>query len=94
MEQDISQFGFHEFVRVSCSITVSINASPWRTNEDGVSCKRLNFQKVTVNELEPVEAFLIDFHVVREHLQLIGIQIVDNILFEMITKVDGNTTDS
>ena len=94
MQKNVSQFGLHELIRISCGITVCVNSSPRWTYDDGIGHKGLNLQKVTIDNLQPIEAFLIDLHVMLEHFQLIGVQIVDNVLFEVITKVDGDATNS
>jgi hypothetical protein len=94
MDQDVGKFGLHQGIWVLSGIFLGVDASPRWTNYEGVSLKRLNLQKVLVDELQPVEALVIDFHVVLQHSELIWVQVVDNILFEMFTEVNRDPSDS
>ena len=94
VKQDVGQFGFHEQIWVRISIAFSVNSSPGRTYDECVSYKRFDLKKIHIDKFEFVEAFLVDFHVVLHHLEFVGVQVVDDVLFKIVTEMDGDPSHS
>lgn len=74
-------------------VIASFNASPGRTDDKSIGLEGLNGEKIAIDELETVEALLIDLHVVLQHLDLVRIDVVDNVLLEAVTEMDGDASD-
>ena len=92
MKQNVGQFGFHEQIWIRISIALSVNSSPRRTYDEGISCKRFDLKKIQIDKFEFIEALLVDFHVVLQHLEFVGVQIVDNVLLKIVTEMDGDSS--
>ena len=94
MQQNVSQFGFHQFIRVLTGIQLCVDTSPRRTYDKSISLERLHLQEILVQNSESIKWFAINSHVIFEHAYLAGTDIVDNVLLEMIAQMNRDTTDS
>lgn len=74
-------------------VVARFNASPRRTDDQGIGLEGLDGKEVAVDELEAVETLLIDLHVVLQHLDLMRIDIVDDVLLEAIAEMDGDASN-
>ena len=83
MYEDIGKLGFHNLIGVCVCVFVSVDASPWRADEESIGGEWLNLKKIFVDKLEPVNGFVVDFHIVFHHIESVCVDIVDYVLLEM-----------
>lgn len=84
MQQNVRQLRLHEVVRILSSIVVGVDTSPRGTYNQSIGFKRFDLKEVLIDELQAMKAFVVDLHVMLEHLEFVWIDIVDNVLFEVI----------
>lgn len=75
-------------------VVAGFNASPRWTDNQGISLEGLNGKKIAVDELKAVEALLVDLHVMLQHLDLLWIDIVDNVLLKAIAEMNGDASNA
>lgn len=69
-------------------------STPRRTDNECISLKRFYLEEVLVDELEPRWVFLVNCEVVTQHLQLVRVDVIYDILLEVIEEVDCYSADA
>ena len=94
MSQNICQFREHQLVQVPSRVSVRINAAPRWTDNESISSEWLHLQEVFVEHVVFTDGLAIDFQVLSQHLNFGRIEVIHHELVKLITKMDGDPSDT